>query len=91
MVVLWEWALGNFEDEHGEGLEGRGVEESGGQGGFGGGEEVGQTLEHRHLVDELVYVWNVVFGGKPDSDENGVSNWVFRRRGGWGWGGGCHF
>lgn len=28
-----------------------GVEEGGGEGGFGGGAEVGQALEHRHFVD----------------------------------------
>lgn len=68
---------GDFQDEDGEGLEGIGVEEGGGEGRFGGGEEVGEALEYGHLVDQLVDVGDIENGGEPDSGEHGVSDGGF--------------
>ncbi|KAA8539294.1 hypothetical protein F0562_025986 [Nyssa sinensis] len=68
---------GDFEDEDGEGLEGRGgvvIEEGGREGGFSGREEVGEALEDGHLVDEFVDVWDVGLGGEAYSGEDWVAD-----------------
>lgn len=72
-----ERVLGNFEEEDGEGSEGRrGVlrEESGGERRFCRGEEVGEPLEDGHLVDEFVDMGNVGVGGEADSGEDLVGS-----------------
>lgn len=46
-----ERGAGDFEEEDGEGLERARVEESGGETGLGGGEEMREALEDGHLVD----------------------------------------
>lgn len=70
---------GDFKEEDGEGDEGRGVEEGGGEGGFGGGEEVGETFEDGHLVDQFVDVGDVGGSGETDAGEEwvGVGSCVF--------------
>jgi len=69
-----------------------GGEEGGGQGGLGGGEEVGQAFEDGHLVDEFVDVGNIGGGGQADAREELVAQrGGFRRqrrrrcRGHWSW------
>ncbi len=74
-----EWIWGELEDEDGEGLERRGVEECGGKRSFGGGAEVGEAFEDGELVDELVDVWNIRWGGETDACEEWVTRW------GWVW------
>ena len=66
-----------FEDEEGEGLERWGSEERGGEGGFGGGEEVGEAFEDCHLVDEFVDVGDVRWGGEADTREEWVACWCW--------------
>ncbi|CAL9124764.1 unnamed protein product, partial [Musa textilis] len=70
IAVFGEGGMGELENEDGEGAEGGksgGGEERVGVGGLGGGEEVGQQLELRHLPDEAVDVGHVASVGKPDS------------------------
>lgn len=65
---------GDFEDEDGEGLEGRGGgEERGGEGGLRGGELVREVLEDGPLVDELVDVRDVGGSGEADAGEQRVA------------------
>lgn len=66
-VVERERGGGDFEEEDGEGGEGRGVEEGGGERFHGGLKEVGEFLEHRHLVDEVVDEGDIRFGGETDT------------------------
>lgn len=49
--VFGEGFMGNFEDEHGKGLERWGGEEMGGEGRFGGGEEVSEAFVDGYFVD----------------------------------------
>lgn len=65
----------DFEDEDGEGLERRGGEEGGGEGGLGGDAVLRQAFEDGHLVDELVDVGDVGGLGQPDSGEERVAHW----------------
>lgn len=79
---MGEGSGGGFEEEDGEGVEGRRgviIEEGGGERGFGGREEVGEALEDGHLVDEFVDVGDVGFGGEADSGEEWVANWLIFR------------
>lgn len=79
-----EGVRGYFEDEDGEGMEGLGIEECGGERGFGGGEEVGEAFEDGHLMDELVDVRDVQGGGETDAGEERVTHWGgLRQYGGW--------
>lgn len=62
VVGVGERGGGDLEDEDGEGSEGRRRvfgEEGGGEGGGGGFEEMGESLEYCHLVDEFVDVGDV--------------------------------
>lgn len=67
-----EGVWGDFKEEDGEGSERSGVEESGGEGGFSGGEEVGEAFEDGHLVDEFVHVRDVGGSGEADAGEKRV-------------------
>lgn len=68
-------------------MEGWGSEEGGGEGGLGGGEEVGEAFEDGHLVDELVDVGNIGRGGEADAGEErgGFREGCGGLRG-WSWG-----
>lgn len=89
---------GDFEEEDGEGFEGRGGEEGGGEVGLGGGEEVGEALEDGHLVDEFVDEGDVERCGEADAGEERVADggglwdhvWFWCCCWWWWWRGGCH-
>lgn len=73
--VVGKRGWGDFEDEDGEGLERRGGEEGGGEGGLGGDALLLEAFEDGHLVDELVDVGDVGGLGQAGSGEERVAHW----------------
>lgn len=79
-VQVEEGATGDLKEEDSERLEGRGVKESGREGGLGGGAEMGQPLEDGHLVYLLVDVGDVRRRGEADPGEERVEQGAVLRQ-----------